>query len=153
MKIDAKKKLEEIATRNGGLLRPEDVLAEAADPESPLHSEFPENAWIDSEAAHQYRLECARNVITRVRVEIVPPGSTEPVTIRAYTSLGSDRVGGAGYRPTVQVLNNAGQRAEMLRTALRELQALRTKYSHLSELVSVFDALELAQRQGTGSDG
>ncbi len=151
MKIEARKLLEKIAACNGGLLRPEDVLKEARKVKSPLHGEFPEDAWSDKKAARQYRLQCARDVITRVKIEIIPAEGAIPVLVRAYTSLASDRLEGGGYRPTVAVLDDATQRAEMVRTAWQELQALRRKYAHLSELVAVFDQLEQpTSKTGTG---
>jgi hypothetical protein len=39
------------------------------------------------------------------------------------------------------VMSNPSQRGQLLRTALQELNALRRKYSHLSELAQVFDAM------------
>jgi len=63
--------LESIRRSAGGLLRPEDVVEFARSPETALHEEF---TWDDSEAAHQYRLWQARQVI-RVNVTVI--GNTE----------------------------------------------------------------------------
>ena len=61
--------LETIRRNAGGVLRPEDVVSFAADPDTELHSRF---EWDDTEAAQQYRLWQARQLI-RVTVTVLPP--------------------------------------------------------------------------------
>lgn len=56
-----------IATRHGGRITPEQVVAEAQNPDSPLHGYF---EWRDDEAAHKYRIEQARGLIRSVHVKI-----------------------------------------------------------------------------------
>ncbi len=51
----------------GGKLTPEQVLDAARPDESPLHGFF---EWDDSAAAEAYRIEQARELIRRVRIEI-----------------------------------------------------------------------------------
>lgn len=48
-----------------GRLRPDDVVADAADPGSPLHGYF---EWDDAAAAERHRLHQARGLIQAVRV-------------------------------------------------------------------------------------
>jgi len=61
--------LTRIANKHNGLLRPADVIEAARPVGSPLHTRF---TWDDTEAAHQYRLWQAREII-RVSVEYLPP--------------------------------------------------------------------------------
>lgn len=51
-----------------GVITPDAVVSDAANPESPLHKYF---EWDDTEAARKYRIEQARTLIRSVRVEIV----------------------------------------------------------------------------------
>lgn len=55
--------LEHIADAHGGVIRPSDIVREAAALASPLHGEF---EWDDSKAAYGYRLTRARQLISVV---------------------------------------------------------------------------------------
>jgi hypothetical protein len=101
------------------LLRPEAVVAAAAEPSSPLNSHF---TWDDSVAASQWRLEEARQLIRSVELAYDESWLKGPVP--AYVSLTRDRgnKNGGGYRSTPQVLTNPQLRAELLATAKRELE-------------------------------
>lgn len=128
-----------------GILRPADVVREAADAASALHPFF---EWHDATAAHQHRLEQARELI-RVQLRF------EPRTQKyhnLFVSLASDRtVVDGGYRPTTTVLLRANTRAEMLGDALRELDRLRVKYAELLELADVFAAAQAAAAQAAAT--
>jgi len=54
--------------RANGTLTPEIVVADAQDPDSPLHGEF---EWDDAHAAHQHRLDQARRIIRKVSLVVV----------------------------------------------------------------------------------
>ncbi len=133
--------LERIRTDNGGLLRPDQVRIFAQNAETSLHAWFAENNAFDQEhAVQQYQLQLARRLIMTVNVTIAK-SANRSVTVRAYTSLKSDRLNGEGYRATIEVLNDEERRAEMLQTALQELEALQRKYSDLQALAPVFEAM------------
>ncbi len=104
-----KKLLTQIAKRNGGRLMVDDVLAEAKSGSSPLHRHF---EWDDTEAAEQYRRQQARALIQRCRIQLV---ETEPVQIRAFVSLPTDRENGGGYRLITEVAGDTYLKEEMLR--------------------------------------
>lgn len=53
--------------RAGGILTPDDVVADAKLKTSPIHDLFD---WDKSKAAHQWFLECAREIIRSVRVQV-----------------------------------------------------------------------------------
>lgn len=136
--------LRRIYDENGGVLKP-DAVVEAARPEnSPLHSRF---TWDDNEAANQYRLWQARQLI-RVSVELIDIGHKEPVEVRAFVSLTPDREEeGGGYRRTVEVLSRAETRKQLLNDAVKELGEFEQKYKTLSELAEVFAASRKLRRQ------
>lgn len=115
-----------------GLLKPEDVVNFAADPETALHKAF---EWNDSKAAHAHRLWQARQLI--VSVHIVDNRSPEP--IQAWVSLKSDRTNpGGGYRDTVAVLSDAELRQQMLETFWDEYDRMRERYQRFEELAEIF---------------
>lgn len=133
-----------------GKLRPEAVVAQAADPAHPLHTHF---EWDDGAAAHAYRIQQARQLIIRVKIRQV-----DMPEIRAYCSLTTDRTyadsGDAdgevgGYRSTVEVMGDGKLRAILLQDALGELQTLQRKYRRLQELEAIFQETErLQERHG-----
>lgn len=131
--------LEAIREEHNGILRAEDVLEYAKNPDTALHKKF---IWDDTEAARQYRLAQARAVI-RVNV-IVPDATLTPV--RAYVSLYSDRQQpGGGYRHLSDVLTHNDRRKQLLAQALKEARTWREKYKNLAELAPVFGAIDEAQ--------
>ncbi len=124
-----------LALKRRGTITPERVVEAARDPKSPLHSRF---CWDDTEAAHQWRLQQARQLI-RVCVSVLP-GTT--VNERVFVSLARDAYKeGGGYRVTAEVLSDAELREEMLAEALKELDIFKQKYSRLSELSEIFSAI------------
>ncbi len=128
--------LESIRKAHAGILRAEDVVDAAADRESPLHQQF---LWDDTEAARQFRLVQARNLIT-VFVQVLPGPSKDPVQV--YVSLTADRrEAGGGYRLIHDVLADPEMRARFLDEALADFNRAEAKYGRLVELVPVFVAV------------
>lgn len=71
-----------------GVLRPADVVDAARNPNSSMHSQF---EWDDGEAAEAYRLQQARSLIRRVKVEVIRPDNQVvhiPSFVRAVNQLG-----------------------------------------------------------------
>ncbi len=154
-RTEVTRELLRIQSLNGGLLRAADVVAEATDIRSPLHRCF---EWNDGEAAHQWRLQQARQLI-RVTVEYLPYEETT-YEVRAFVSLSPDRlVQDGGYRVMTEVLASPSQRQQLLADCLDELNRIRVRFSQLTELDNIFRSIERAQRnygqqppQGSGSD-
>jgi len=134
------KELEEIRLAAGGVLKCEDVVAFAENPDTALHSRF---TWDDSEAAKRYRLWQAREVV-QIAVTVLP-GSMS--SVRAYVSLGNDRKEGGGYRPMVEVLKTKDMRDQLMAEALSEFRHYRKKYETLKELAPVFAAMDDLQQK------
>lgn len=126
--------LRRIAEENGGILQAEAVIDAARKPDSILHDKF---TWDDTEAAREYRLWQARQLI---RCTVVFETRTE-TTVRAFVSLSKDRgEDGGGYRETVKVMARADTRAQLLADALAEFEVFERKYAALTELAAVFAA-------------
>jgi hypothetical protein len=60
-------RLEQIAAKHGGVLRPDDVVVDARAKDSPLHAYF---EWDVKKAAAKHWIDQARNLIVSVRVII-----------------------------------------------------------------------------------
>ena len=127
--------------KSNGIIRPMDVVSAARKKTSPLHDWF---QWDDGEAAHQYRLIQARNLLrVYVKVEDV---ENEPV--QAFVSLTTDRVKeGGGYRAMAEVMSDDALREQLLRDAFVQLGNMRKKYQHLQQLAKVWEAVEEAEAE------
>lgn len=125
--------------RPDGSLLPEDVVEFARDPNTALHSRF---TWDDGEAATQYRLWQARQIIRVVVREVPNAEAREPV--RAYVSLESDRTNGGGYRTLTSVMNDDDRRAELLLQAKRDARLFASRYRVLQEMAKVIEEIENA---------
>ena len=105
---EERKLLIQLARRNGGVLKVDDVLDEAKDEASPLHKHF---EWDDTAAADKYRRDQARHLIQKCKITLI---ENEPVSIRAFVSLQSDRDSGGGYRLTSEVVTDERRKQELL---------------------------------------
>jgi hypothetical protein len=135
---EERKLLTKLARQNGGVLKVEDVLSEARDESSPLHKHF---EWDDSEAAEQYRRQQARSLIQKCKITLI---DTQPIEIRAFVSLPTDRDNGGGYRLTSEVMNDERMKAELLRdiklTIARWTQKLHLLDQDLAEAILDLDS-------------
>lgn len=142
MNKNIKVELVEIARQNGGVLKAEDVVAHAENPESAMHSWF---TWEDTEAARQWRLHQARMLI-RVTVVIAPDKEDR---VKAFVSMTDDRYNGdgGGYRVMADVLTDEDRRKQLLEEALLEANRWMQKYRRLTELAGVFAAIDLIAKE------
>lgn len=135
------RELELIAKKYRGVLPAEAVVDWArTHTQSELHAQF---TWDDGEAAEKWRLHQARNIILKVTIELPKGGET-----RAWVNLPSDRTSEAPvYRPIVRVMTDTDMRQELLESVKAELGRMREKHSHLTELASVWTAIDGAIRR------
>lgn len=128
----AGEELDRIYQRDG-VVSPEAVVKDNTDPSAPLHGCF---EWDDTKAAHKYRVSQAQHIIRTIVT--IPDASPQKEPVRAFVNVSSD------YHPTRVVMENSDMRNELLASALAELKAFQRKYSALSELSGVFDAINKA---------
>lgn len=100
---------------NEGKLTAELVVAEAQRPGSVLASRF---TWDDAEAAREFRLAQARQIIRSVKVTV------EDRRVRAYVFVKSEK----SYAPLHNVMTNRDWRAEMLAEFERDAERFRQKW-------------------------
>jgi hypothetical protein len=123
-----RQRLAEIEAANGGRLTPSDVVRDARDPKSPLHSQF---EWDKTKAAQQYWLDQARKLITSVYVKVNTEHSR--VSVPFYIRDPAARSSEQGY---VSV-NRLRTQPEMAREAI------------LAEFARVADILRRARELAT----
>lgn len=142
MKEPEREELKRLAAANEGVLLPGHVVEAARPDGAVLHGRF---EWLDTKAAHLYRLEQAEKLI-RTAVSVVDPVTGgprgEPVRVRTWVNLSSERGPAGGYREIRAVMTNRDQREQLLQDARRELAAIRRKYRELEELSAIFAMLD-----------
>lgn len=129
-----------------GQLTPEIVIDYAKPQESPLHQFF---QWDDSKAAELYRLEQARGLIRRIKVEYVTE-ETKTVTVRAYHCItpeipttddnGDEQPNRGVYVPLETAMSD--YRSQLMAQCKRDMESFKRKYAALKEVANVIDAME-----------
>jgi len=116
-----KSHLQNLCDAHRGKITPEIVLEDASDRSSPIHHLF---AWDDSEAARQYRLLQAADLIRRVKVK-VRIHDIELREVRAFVNVANpadddliDRK--RVYVPIVEALRNPPTRRQVIDALHRE---------------------------------
>lgn len=130
-------RLERLRIEAGGELVPEAVVADARDPDSPLHRLF---EWNEAEAAHQHRLSQARSLIRAVVVRYRATPEDGPRSIVAFVNVkeGERRY----YTATAVAMSDPERRDIVLRQAWEDFQALRHRYADLAEFATLFAAID-----------
>lgn len=118
-----------------GTLTSQNVLESARSEKSPIHSLF---EWDNTKAAEQYRLKQAAQLICNLTVEIET--DDKPIECRAYMDVSEAKVG--SFINVQSAFQSEESREVVLRRALNELSAFKTKYKNLLELQDVFDVID-----------
>lgn len=140
--VDAQLIGEHMATTE--LTTPDDIVADASKARSPLHSFFD---WDDTTAAHKHRLLQARQLINHLHVVIVYKG--EQIESRAFHSVEieyDDDTTGREYAGIDVVDATPDYSQQVVRTALRQMQAWAQRYKQYSAIFGVvFEAITEAE--------
>lgn len=132
--------IEMLRQEQKGELTPEDVLADAKNPNSPLHSFF---EWDDSAAAEQHRLHQARGLIRSV-VAIYTSDDKPAVRARAYVHISEGET--SHYREMTHAMSRKDTRKVVLQRAWKELQAWRQRYKDLAEFADLIAVIDEVQK-------
>lgn len=120
-----------------GVVTPEDVLASAQSPTSPLHDWF---EWDDAIAAQSHRRDQAAYLLRSIKVVIKREDGDEE--LRAFHNvIRRDEQAERVYMDAVRVFSEPEYRAQVVDQAIKELRAWQGKYRQYSELSTVFDAI------------
>ena len=128
-KADAQKVADEIGENK---VTPQEVLDKARDENSELHKCF---EWNDSVAAEKYRLQQARAIIVNL---VYSPKTEEEQPVRCF-QITTER---CTYQPTKMFLVQEDEYQSLLKRAKAELDSFKRRYATLTELETVFEAIE-----------
>jgi hypothetical protein len=140
---DVGREIERLAEKFNQQLEPQHVVAEARNPRSPLHNAF---NWDKEQAAEQYWLITARNLLKSVQVTIITPEHEERIVPVFVSTLKKKDAQHRQYSSTEYAMGDPELRKEVLKLALREFASLRRKYAELSELAIIFAAVDKSMK-------
>ncbi len=133
--------LERIRAKNGGELRPSDIVDEATKKRNPLHKGF---VWDKDVAARKWQEHTARVLVSSIVVirEEAPdiPARQYEITVTSEIPEHGKRLN--VYRTTEEILQDPESRARLLAKAKRDLASWRERYRGLHELAKVFRAID-----------
>jgi hypothetical protein len=140
--------IDDLKGKHGGVIRPIDVVEAARDPESPIHGEF---EWDTEKAAVTAWKQRARQMLNHlvivVDVHKSDPEHTPPAFINVRVTKGS-----RGYASVDAVAASPEWQSYALDQCLKMLTGLKRRFNHLSELDSVWAAIdEVNSKQKQGS--
>jgi hypothetical protein len=123
---ELQRQLELIGTA-AGALTPDAVVDAASKKNHPLHDEF---NWDDTEAAHNWRKQQARQLIARVDIVLAKTTSrgVVNVTCRAFASVVSED-GEKQYMNVLDVSADPELSSQVLTNLRREIGTLKRKFS------------------------
>lgn len=133
--------LESIRQKSNGILTAGAVVEDAKNISSPLHKQF---EWDDSIAADMHRLEQGRYIIRSIEVIYDDAPNIKPQKLYVTTTQSAKNGSPERkiYRTVEETLKDPDARSELLMHAMRDAISFRRKYHMLSELASVFTALD-----------
>jgi hypothetical protein len=140
------REVEQIAAEHGSC-SPRVFVDRARPAESPLH---PLLIWDNAKAAEEYRINQARQVISRLRIVVKDRPQPAPAFVHVAVMPGG-RPG--GYVSTLRAMSDAEMREQALREALRQLDGLRRRHESLVELRPLWDAIDEVIGQVDGAAG
>jgi hypothetical protein len=129
--------LDEIAAKEGGVLRPEAVVEEARAADHPLHDRFD---WNDTTAAHAHRVEQARNLIQTVKY--VSRTETHVVKTVYYVRDPQAAPGEQGYKSLPQIMSSDGSAASLLHQEFRRALVILERARDLSLALGVESSVD-----------
>lgn len=148
-----RERLEGIAAANGGLLTPEQVVADAKAKDSPLHAVFD---WNVKDAAHNWWLCQARDLIRSVRV-VIRTENTEVQTV-GYVRDPSLPADTQGYRSTASIRSDHDKARDVLideftraAAALRRARELAAAFALSEQVDFIVEEIDTVRRKVTSS--
>ena len=138
-KADAKKCFSELQDNN--IHTPDELVEYAKDESTELHKCLD---WDDPSAAHKWRKQQARNIMSNLKVEWMDSddAESEPITIRAIQNINDSESGESVYKETKVILENPDERKQLLEKAKQDMRTFRENYNTLKELKAVFDEMD-----------
>lgn len=121
-----------------GQVKPQDLVDVARPATSKLHNLF---EWDDAKAGELYRRQQASIIIHSITVDVEEKETYSAfVNIRDGADKGQKRQG--MYVNVNRALKDETNRQLLLRCAIRDLEQFKMRYSKLTELVKIFEAID-----------
>ena len=120
-----------------GNLTPLDLLKSAKPIKSSIHKYF---EWDDTKAAHKWRLEQAREIISILYIEV------NDIETRAYESIYIENEG-REYKNINSILDSSKLLDQVLDKAIQEITYWENRYKNLSELRGIFKEIKIIKRK------
>lgn len=92
--------------------------------------------WDKDKAFKEYQLEQCRYICRSIEYEIVITGGNVYESTKVF-----EHVEGK-YRQTIDIMSNKDWREKLVERVFNELESLKSRYSHLTELKIVFETIE-----------
>lgn len=115
-----------------GVLTTKDIVDESRDESAALHKCF---EWNDEVAAEKYRQKQAGDMIRCLVSVVKHDDSDAPIAVRAIVKTDEK------YEPITVTMRSDDKKAVLFADALNDIDRFKKKYSALSELSAVFDAM------------
>lgn len=131
-KADAEEAYKELMTLDE--ITAKNVVELARNESSVIHDEF---EWRDDVAGAKWREHQARRLIDNLVIEVEQKEHPEPVQIRVLHNIPNT----SDYKPIEHFVTHEDDRVKLLNKAIQELKSFEIKYRTLTELQSVFDAI------------
>lgn len=146
MNAEQKQYLQALADRHGRLT-PDEVVADARQPDSPLHPLF---EWNVRKAAHAHWIERARELIRYVKVQIITSKRETTRIVPAFVRDPSMPADKQGYRHIAKVRDDKEVAREVVLNECRAVLAALERAKLVADALDMSPAVDdLIERTGT----
>lgn len=134
-----KDRINQIAQDNGGRITPDLVVADAQNPDSPLHRLF---EWDTEKAAHQHWLKTARSIIRQVKIQVTV--DSKQVNVVAYVRDPKQKPDEQGYVSLLQAASDEDERLGVIAYELGRAEAALQRVLSIGEALQAGDQVRAA---------
>ena len=129
-----------IKAKHGGLVSPDQIVAEAAKKSNPMHKLF---TWDDTEAAVKYRLSEAGSLLRAIEITYVdlPDQPRRAFEVTTKKRAGDD-VKQTLYSTAEEAASNPDNHSALIAEAVRTLMAWRARFRYLQELSKLIEEID-----------
>lgn len=140
----AHRRTEELSKKLRRDVRPQDIVKDAANPQSPYHSYF---EWSDEKAGPKFRLQQARALLQNLKI-IYHDEQGQECSVRKYVrvqlSTPADHELRSGYVPRVRVLKTPQLRLQVVEMAKVSLESFKRRFRMFTEIEATFAHIDAA---------
>lgn len=146
----AHRRTEELRSKLHRDVRPQDIVKDATNPQSPYHEYF---VWDDAKAGPKYRLQQARALLANLKI-IYHDAEGNEVSVRKYVrvqlSTPADHELKSGYVPRLKVLKTPQLRLQVVAMAKTVLESFKTRFRMFTEIEMTYAHIDAAIQMLSG---